>query len=389
MNIKLQIVGFVAFTIWAVSPPSLRADTPSVQQYEKDKPQHDPPLDRLSQDNLLQFRDADQGVRVVKTRKDWQRRRSTIIRAMDQVMGPLPSDDRRVALDIKVIEESDAGNYVRKLITYQSEPGCLTPAYLCIPKNASAGNQVPAVLCLHPTDNNVGHKVVVGLGGREGRTYASELAANGYVTLAPSYPLLADYQPDLKELGYASGTMKAIWDNVRGLDLLETLPQVDSSRGFAAIGHSLGGHNAIFTTVLDSRIQVIVTSCGFDSFRDYNGADPESWQAGKRWCQERYMPRLASYHGRLQDIPFDFPELLGAIAPRTIFVSAPKGDSNFDWKSVGRCATAAKPIFELLGAVDNLTVRHPACNHDFPEPLRQASYRVIDSALKPPSSIKP
>ena len=45
----------------------------------------------------------------------------------------------------------------------------------------------------------------------------SELAERGYVTLAPNYPLLAKYQPDLKKLGWESGTLKAVWDNIRGL----------------------------------------------------------------------------------------------------------------------------------------------------------------------------
>jgi hypothetical protein len=58
------------------------------------------------------------------------------------------------------------------------------------------------VLCPHPTDNTLGHKVIVGLGGKANRHYAAELAERGYVTLAPSYPLLANYQPDLKGLDY-------------------------------------------------------------------------------------------------------------------------------------------------------------------------------------------
>jgi len=62
----------------------------------------------------------------------------------------------------------------------------------------------PAVLCLHPTENTIGHKVVVGLGGKENRQYASELAERRFVTLSPNYVQLANYQPDLKALGYES-----------------------------------------------------------------------------------------------------------------------------------------------------------------------------------------
>jgi len=339
---------------------------------------------RLDRSNLLQYRDAGGEVRPVKTAEDWQKCRAEILRGMQEVMGRFPGEDRRVPLEVRVDEEADAGTYVRRLITYQSEPTSRTPAYLCIPKDVLAGERTtPAVLCLHPTDNKVGHKVVLGLGGRAGRQYAAELAERGYVTLSPSYPQLANYWPDLDGLAYASGTMKAIWDNSRSLDLLESLPQVDRSRGFAAIGHSLGGHNAIYTAVFDTRISVLASSCGFDSYLDYYDGAERNWYSGKGWCQTRYMPRLADYRGRLEQIPFDFHELLGALAPRPFFVNAPLRDSNFRWRSVDRCAAAAAPVYQLLGGEGQLIIKHPDCGHNFPEELRQEAYRVIDSVLQP------
>src|SRR5438046_5211217 len=124
---------------------------------------------------------------------------------------------------------------------------------------------------------------------------------------------MAAYQPDLKRLGYPSGTMKAIWDNIRGLDLLESLQFVRKGN-FGALVHSLGGHNAIYTAVFDQRIKVVVSSCGFDSYLDYKDGDI------KGWTSERYLPRLLAYQDRLNDIPFDFHELIGALAPRPIFI---------------------------------------------------------------------
>ena len=338
---------------------------------------------RLDRFDLLQYRGADGTAKPVQKAADWEKRRAGTVQSMQQVMGALPGENQRVPLQVRVEEEADAATYVRRLITYQSEPGSRTPAYLCIPKDVLAGGRTaPAVLCLHPTDNNVGHQVVVGLGGRSGRQYAADLAEQGYITLSPAYPHLANYWPNLAELGYASGTMKAIWDNMRGLDLLASMPQVDTSRGFAAIGHSLGGHNAIYTAVFDSRITVIVSSCGFDSFLDYYGGEQRNWTFGKGWCQLRYMPRMSDYRGRLEEIPFDFPELLAAIAPRTLFINAPLHDENFDWQSVDRCVEAAKPIYRLLGSSGNLQVRHPDYDHNFPEDLRQEAYEVIDTTLR-------
>ncbi len=337
---------------------------------------------RLDRFNLLLFRDKGK-VRRVKTPTDWEKRRVEIINGMQKVMGKFPSKERRVALDVKVLEEANVGKYVRRFITYQSEKGARTPAYVCIPKSVlQVKRKAPAVLCLHPTDNKVGHKVVVGLSGRKGRQYAAELAERGYVTIAPAYPHLANYWPNLGKLKYSSGTMKAIWDNSRALDLLASLKYVDSSKSFGAIGHSLGGHNAIYTAVFDKRIKVIVSSCGFDSFLDYYDGAERNWYFGKGWCQIRYMPKLSNYRGKLKEIPFDFPELLGALAPRKVFVNAPLRDSNFRWKSVDKCVAAARPIYRLLGHKNNIIVRHPACDHDFPADLRTQAYKVIDSVLK-------
>ena len=337
---------------------------------------------RLDRNNLLQYHTDNGKVADVKTAGDWQERRSEVVAAMQQVMGPLPGKDKRVDLDVKTEAEADTGSYIRRLITYQSEPGSRTPAFLCIPKDVLAGRRkAPAVLCLHPTDNKVGHQVVVGLGGRAGRNYAAELAERGYVTLSPAYPHLANYWPNLGKLGYVSGTMKAIWDNSRGLDLLTSLDYVDSSKGFGAIGHSLGGHNAIYTAVLDERISVIASSCGFDSYLHYMDGAERVWYFGQGWCQIRYMPRMSNYRGRLETIPFDFHELLGALAPRPVFVNAPLHDSNFRWKSVDECATAANAVYNLLGGAGRLTIQHPDCDHNFPEDMRQAAYAVIDSVL--------
>lgn len=335
-------------------------------------------LPRLDRDNLRQYRDPAGQVQRVENLDHWKMRRAEILRGMRAIMGALPGKEKRVPLDVKIEEETEVDGHVRRRITYQSEPGGRAQAWLLIPKKALAGEaKVPAVLCLHPTNNKIGNRTVVEPGEAANRAYAYELAERGYVTLAPAYPQLADYQPDLAALGYASGTMKAIWDNIRGLDLLESLPFVQPG-SFGAIGHSLGGHNAVFTAVFDERIKVIVSSCGLDSFLDYYGGNI------KGWTQSRYMPRLADYVERVPEIPFDFQELIGALAPRYVFISAPLGDRNFNWQSVDRIARAAGPIFKLYDARDHLRVVHPDCAHDFPAEIREEAYRFIDAALRAP-----
>lgn len=337
---------------------------------------------RLPRDNLLVYRGSDGKTEPVKSVQDWQKRRVEIVRGMETVMGKLPGEEKRCPLDMKVEEEYDGGDHVRRLITYSSEPGSRVPAYLLIPKTVRNGNKkTPAVLCLHGTNNVIGHGVIVGLGETPNRGYALELAKRGYVTLAPNYPLLAKYQPDLKKLGWESGTLKAVWDNIRGLDLLTSLPYVDHSKGFATIGHSLGGHNSVYTAVFDERLKAVVSSCGFDSYLDYYNGDPKNWDPEKGWCQTRYMRKLADYKGRLAEIPFDFHEMIGALAPRHVFIIAPTKDSNFRADSVDRIVAAAQPVFRLYGHEERLHVEHPECGHDFPTEMREAAYKLFDEVL--------
>ena len=311
---------------------------------------------------------------VVRTQGDWQKRRAEIVQGMETIMGKLPGKEKKCTLDVAIEEEMDCGSFVRKKISYASEPGSRVPAFLLVPKDRKQ-RKVPAILALHPTDMQFGHRVVVETLRENYRAYAKDLAEHGYVVLAPSYPLMANYQPDLKALGYKSGTMKAIWDNKRGLDLLETLSFVDRRR-IGAIGHSLGGHNSIYTAVFDDRIKVIISSCGFDSYVHYMDGKI------KGWTSERYMPGLLAFENRLEQVPFDFYELVGALAPRPIFVNAPFGDSNFKWRSVDEIIAAARPVYELYRKPENLLVEHPDCGHDFPPDMRDQAYAFLEKHLK-------
>jgi dienelactone hydrolase len=329
---------------------------------------------RLPSTNLLVYRATD-AVLPVNTTNDWLRRRSEIVAGMEDVMGRFPDRSRARALEIQVRSEEDAGSYIIRLITYASEPGSRVPAYLLLPKTALSGKTLHrAVLVLHPTDMEYGNRVSVKPLRSNYRAFAADLAARGFVAMVPAYPLMADYRPDLKALGYKSGTMKAIWDNCRALDLLETLPFIRKG-SYGALGHSLGGHNAIYTAVFEPRIKVVVSSCGFDSFRHYMNGNI------KGWTSERYMPALLAYRDRLDAIPFDFHELAGALAPRPLFINAPLADSNFKWQSVDEIVAAARPVYRLFRAEAKLVVEHPECGHDFPAEVRERAYKFLEQEL--------
>ncbi len=265
---------------------------------------------------------------------DWDVRRDHILAHFQEVAGPLPGGERRVPLAMQVVAEAREKGFVRKKITFATEPGDRVPAWLLIPDlSPTASSRRPAVLCLHQTIA-IGKDEPVGLGKNLELAYARELAERGYVTLAPDYPNFGEYKLDVYALGYASATMKAIWNNLRAVDLLCSLKEVDPDR-IGVIGHSLGGHNAIFTALFDRRIKAVVSSCGFNAFPYYYKGNIAGWS------HRGYMPRLReTYQLDLTRVPFDFPELIAALAPRAFFTNSPLHDANFEVDGV---RTASRP----------------------------------------------
>ena len=230
------------------------------------------------------------------------------------------------------------------------------------------------MLCLHQTIA-IGKDEPVGLGKNLELAYARELAERRYVALAPDYPNFGDYKVDVYALGYASATMKAIWNNLRAVDLLCSLKEVDPDR-IGVIGHSLGGHNSIFTALFDRRIKAVVSSCGFNAFPYYYKGNIAGWS------HRGYMPRLReTYQLDLRKVPFDFPELVAALAPRAFFTSSPLRDANFEVDGVRACIAAARPVYELLGGGDRLVAVYPDAEHSFPRAERLRAYEFLDRFL--------
>jgi hypothetical protein len=211
------------------------------------------------------------------------------------------------------------------------------------------------------------------------------LAQRGYIVIAPDYPSfgdLKDYNFDKDR--YKSGTMKGIFDHMRCVDLLQGREDVDPER-IGVLGHSLGGHNSMFVGAFDKRIKVIVSSCGWTLMDYYSIGEELSRKYGGRlgpWAQKRYMPLLRDkYKLDGKKIPFDFDDVISAIAPRAFFSVSPLRDSNFDVEGVKKGIANVTEVYRTLGAEDKLQVSYPNAEHDFPVESRIEAYRFIDKIL--------
>lgn len=133
----------------------------------------------------------------------------------------------------------------------------------------------------------------------------------------------------------------------------------------------------MFVAAFDTRLKVVVSSCGWtlmDHYRVATGLGP--------WAQDLYMPLIRDkYELDPGKLPFDFHEVMAAIAPRAFFSNSPVHDENFEVEGVKKGIAAASEVYRFLDAEENIQVRYPEAGHDFPTEIRSEAYRFIDQKL--------
>ena len=82
-----------------------------------------------------------------------------------------------------------------------------------------------------------------------------------------------------------------------------------------------------------------------------------------------------------EQVPFDFHEVVAALAPRTFYSCSPINDENFEVAGVRQVETAAREVYSLFEAGEELIIRYPETGHSFPNDNRQEAYEVIDRVI--------
>ena len=125
-----------------------------------------------------------------------------------------------------------------------------------------------------------------------------------------------------------------LYDSQRAVDLLTSLPYVDTKR-IGAIGHSLGAKEVLYLMAFDERVQVGVFSEGGV------GIPMSNWDA--KWYLGPEIHKFSGQH--------DHHELLALIAPRKLLIlGGDSADGNQTWeytflaKQV-HCMYTPKPFF--------------------------------------------
>lgn len=313
-------------------------------------PEGTPPLHPLLTDSSGQ---------PITSRSAWERRREELRAVWLDYLGPLPPNSNPPRLE--VLEEDRPDGVIRQLVAYEGEPGITVQGYLLRP--AEVRDRRPAVLALHSTANET-IRQPAGVEGAPEKAFALDLARQGFVAFCPMCFLWHDrgersYEEQTERFMQrhpgSTGMAKMLFDAQRGLDVLESLGDVDPNR-IGIIGHSLGGKEVLYLAAFDSRVRAVVSSEGGI------GTGHSNWDAP--WYLGEGMRAFGREHH----------ELLGLIAPRPFLLV---GGNSADGEHSLPFIEAALPVYDLYGKPHRVGLLNHRQGHSMPPIAQQRSYEWL------------
>lgn len=219
-----------------------------------------------------------------------------------------------------------------------------------------------AVLCPHGHwQDGARHPVV--------QARCMTLAKNGYVVLAVDSVHVYDDPIGLVPLSLMT------WNNLRGLELLRSLPEVDAAR-IGCTGASGGGQQTFYLTGLESGLAAAapaVMVCHFDEILLSSGVH----------CACNFTPGLMTFA--------DEPELSAAFAPKPQLFLSVTGDWTHAFPRRG--FPEIRDIYALFGADARVTSQQWQSEHDYNRSMRNVMYaffaRELNGEAQPDEALEP
>jgi len=304
----------------------------------------------------------------------WKQQRKRFQARLFETIGIPPVT--RNTRSIQVVYEEKLDEYVRSKISYVVGEGESVTAYLLHSEDLT--KSAPAIPALHQTVE-YGKGEVVGLNGNPDFAYGHELAMKGYVVLAPDhltageriYPGKSSFDSGPFYEQYPNWSMvgKNLEDSKSAIDVLYSLDYVVKER-IGVIGHSHGGHNAIFAAAFDDRIKVTVSNCGLSVFSEE--------EQRMEWSLEEgyiYIPKLRKYFLENIDPPFDLHEVAALIAPRPwLNISSYFDEAYGNQEFLAEVGMQLYRVYNLYKASKAFGFYMHGNNHSFIKSARELAY---------------
>lgn len=295
-----------------------------------------------------------------------------------ELIGGLPNE--RAPLNARIVGEFARPGYVVRKVIFESLPELYVTANLYVPTVGKP--PYPAVLSPlgHSTNGkayDVYQRLFIGLAQRGYVVLTWDPLGQGerveyWDSLAPRRRFEFNQHGMAGLQQYLLGQNLArnfIWDGMRALDYLTSLPEVDASR-IGITGSSGGGTLSTYITMLDPRIKAasivtFITSLPRKIENRANDAetDPEQDVQG------------------LLAAGIDHPEFVGMIAPRPVMIGAAMRDF-FPIEGTRQTFKEVQGLYARLGIPERTKMVEFDHPHMYSQPLREATTAWFERWLK-------
>lgn len=293
-------------------------------------------------------------------REEWLNRSVQLRKQILASAGLWPTP-QKLPIKATIFDKTDRGDYTIEKVYFESYAGFYVTGNLYRPKVAASQNGVakrPAVLCPH------GHWTYGRLENsplNSGPARAINFARQGYVAF--SYDMVgyvdnaaishrfADHNVTKREVLWGVNLLGLqLWNSIRAIDFLLTLPEVDPDR-IACTGESGGGTQTFLLTAVDERIKVSAP-VNMVSFIMQGGS----------LCEN--APNLR--------IDTNNVEIASLMAPRPMMLVSATGD--WTKNMLTSEYPAVRSVYNLFGAANKLTAIQVDAPHNYNQESREAVY---------------
>ena len=287
----------------------------------------------------------------VDSKADWQRRAAQLRELILASAGLLPMPVRS-ALNAQVFDEIKRPDYTVSKVYFESLPGFFVTGNLYKPLGAGP---FPAILSPHGhwAYGRLENSAIASVPGR-----AINLARQGFVVF--TYDMIGYndsrqlehrlFGGEREKLWGLSIAGLQLWNGIRSLDFLETLPFVDRT-AIGATGASGGGTQVFLLAAIDDRVGV-AAPVNMISLQMQGGC----------LCENQPGLRLDTTN----------VEIAATIAPRPLLMVSATGD--WTTNTMEREYPAVRAIYSLMGAADRLHAVRFEAPHNYNRDSREAVY---------------
>ena len=287
----------------------------------------------------------------IGAKADWERRAAHLRELILASAGLLPMPARS-ALNAQVFDEIKRPDYTVSKVYFESLPGFFVTGNLYKPLGAGP---FPAILSPHGhwAYGRLENSVIASVPGR-----AINLARQGFVVF--TYDMIGYndsrqlehrlFGGEREKLWGLSIAGLQLWNGIRSLDFLETLPFVDRT-AIGATGASGGGTQVFLLAAVDDRIDV-AAPVNMISLQMQGGC----------LCENQPGLRLDTTN----------VEIAATIAPRPLLMVSATGD--WTTNTMEREYPAVRAIYSLMDAADRVHAVRFEAPHNYNRDSREAVY---------------